>query len=703
MRKLKQLFIALFALVLTAGVTFGIAGLGGSALTAKAEESALDPVEVTLSYKTRNPNVLAFSASNGISSDDAFSGGRTIIVNGEEKTISMNKNSGDALIYFSFTEADSPKDETTSFKIPKGTQLGENTVVKDDVILSIWWRDLNGNPDRVLNVDYGRVITAIDGAITSMSYNNGNFIVNIETGKIIADDAWNNNKFLVDGKKTTINVGPVKDGNDFTTQYYVVIPDSLFGGIDNANEHTVVIPAGTAFGTVYLNNELKFYILGKSIKTETNYTDMKITGIGAKAKQVGSNRWYIELETEEPTTTGKNYVQYGIAKVKVGETDTDIGFYAFGGGLAFYPSFAEDDASEYNGIIPSDFTGKITIPKETLTTGGYSGAIKFTDDFEIAIDKEGNISVYKKYTATIKYGDQSESVTYDVFDRETALAEIETYFEAWKGRHAGEYQLTLPDVLPEENCEYEIKDVYTVTFKNGEDNYKTEKVVSGNKATKPATDPTKESTVSTDYAFDAWYNGDAEWNFETTVTENVTLDAKYTESDRKYSVKIGEAAAEQIAYGSKLTKPETDPTKAMTESKVYTFDGWYNGTTKWDFENDTVKGDVTLVAEFTESARKYNVTIVFAGIEQEQKVIEAKYNEKVDFADLAKDGYTLKLTVGEDEITELTVTGDVTVTATYTAVPVESNKGGCSGAVGMSSFACLGLLACATILRKKKD
>ena len=203
----------------------------------------------------------------------------------------------------------------------------------------------------------------------------------------------------------------------------------------------------------------------------------------------------------------------------------------------------------------------------------------------------------------------------------------------------------------------------------------------------------------------------------------------------KYKVTFDGENETSVAYGEKIQKP-ADPTKESTVSTVYTFDGWYNGETKWNFETDTVSGDVVLIAKYTESDRKYNVTIVFVGIEQNQKIIEAKYNEKIGFANLAKDGYNLKITVGEDEITELTVTGDVTVTATYTKIiPEESTSesasestsatestsstestnasgsdgkeesaaGGCLSAVGFAPVACLGLLACAFVFKKKKD
>ena len=36
----------------------------------------------------------------------------------------------------------------------------------------------------------------------------------------------------------------------------------------------------------------------------------------------------------------------------------------------------------------------------------------------------------------------------------------------------------------------------------------------------------------------------------------------------------------------------------MTVDKVYTFDGWYNGETKWNFDADTVKGDVNITITY---------------------------------------------------------------------------------------------------------
>ncbi len=115
--------------------------------------------------------------------------------------------------------------------------------------------------------------------------------------------------------------------------------------------------------------------------------------------------------------------------------------------------------------------------------------------------------------------------------------------------------------------------------------------------------PTKDSTAEKHFAFKGWIPE------LVAATENATYTANFTETIRKYTVKIGDGEATEAEYGSLLEKPETDPTKEPTVSTVYTFDGWYNGEAKWNFETDTVTGNVTLVAKFDESKRVYKVTV----------------------------------------------------------------------------------------------
>ena len=131
---------------------------------------------------------------------------------------------------------------------------------------------------------------------------------------------------------------------------------------------------------------------------------------------------------------------------------------------------------------------------------------------------------------------------------------------------------------------------YTVTFdSDGGSAVESQYPEKGTKVNEP-TAPTKAS-----HNFLGWYNGKTEWDFENdTVSSNITLKAKwqpiYTVS---FDSNGGSAVEPQyIVDGLKATEP-TEPTKA-----THIFDGWYNGSTKWDFENDTVNSNVTLTAKW---------------------------------------------------------------------------------------------------------
>ena len=656
MRKLKHLLIALFALVLTAGVGLGAAGLDNASVTAKAN-GELTEVTVTYDSIALDRNLFGLKTSAAWTEHGNGAVQQTgVIINGVEREVETCRWGGDDIVYFSIGTADVPEGKTISFKIPAGTVL-DKVVVKEDTIFNV-----SGNGNVVSGV------TEVVGEVESAVQQDGasRYLVYVKANKTVADDAWNNNKFLIDGVETTINVAPSGES------YLVLLPYSLFGeditsSFQIEEEHVFVIPAGTGFGSIVVTNEIKLYIYKASLKATSHLTKVNVTALGDCARQNDGDgnpwRWFIRLTTDV-TLSGEAYANlYGDLTIKVGEEEKTLTAYQSDmGGIVFLDAF---------GAIPADFEGKIVIPAGSETTGGQSGILVFEKEYTFIIHDLA-VKEYKIYTATLNYdGAKIGEVTYDVFDRAAKLEALKNYAETIPAVEHYEFVIeNLPDVLPEENREYNVIKVplkYKVTFDG----------------------------------------------------ENET----------------------SVAYGEKIQKP-ADPTKESTVSTVYTFDGWYNGETKWNFETDTVSGDVALIAKYTESDRKYNVTIVFVGTEQDREVIEAKYNEKIGFANLAKEGYNLKITVGEDEITELTVTGDVTVTATYTKIiPEESTSesasestsatestsstestsatestnasgsdgkeesaaGGCLSAVGFAPVACLGLLACAFVFKKKKD
>ncbi len=131
---------------------------------------------------------------------------------------------------------------------------------------------------------------------------------------------------------------------------------------------------------------------------------------------------------------------------------------------------------------------------------------------------------------------------------------------------------------------------FTVTFDtDGGGEVVAQTVDYNGKATKPA-DPAKDG-----YAFAGWYNGVATFDFETTITADVTLKAHWTIN--AYTVSFNTdggsiVAAQTVDYNGKATKP-ADP-----EKEGYDFAGWYNGETVFDFET-AIKANTTLKAHWT--------------------------------------------------------------------------------------------------------
>ena len=143
---------------------------------------------------------------------------------------------------------------------------------------------------------------------------------------------------------------------------------------------------------------------------------------------------------------------------------------------------------------------------------------------------------------------------------------------------------------------------HAVTFdSDGGSAVTAQNVAHGSPATKPA-NPTRNG-----YEFDGWFSGETEWNFANAITAPITLKAKWA---IVYNVIFdsdggSEIPPQTVRNGNKVTKP-TDPTKTIgsglylgTITGNYTFIGWYNGETLWNFESNTVTAPTTLKARWS--------------------------------------------------------------------------------------------------------
>lgn len=124
-------------------------------------------------------------------------------------------------------------------------------------------------------------------------------------------------------------------------------------------------------------------------------------------------------------------------------------------------------------------------------------------------------------------------------------------------------------------------------------------VPNGSKVTEPT------APSATGYTFGGWYKEAAcanAWTFDAdTVTANTTLYAKWTIN--QYTVTFnanGHGTAPEavvLDYGSVVEKPDD------LSATGYTFGGWYTDDTcktAWNFDSDTITGDITLYAKWTE-------------------------------------------------------------------------------------------------------
>lgn len=133
----------------------------------------------------------------------------------------------------------------------------------------------------------------------------------------------------------------------------------------------------------------------------------------------------------------------------------------------------------------------------------------------------------------------------------------------------------------------EVIGAYTVAFLSDGENTAPPQIRANAPAARPA-DPTKEG-----HTFIGWYNGESEWNFETPVTEKLTLTAKW--QINRYTITFDTAGGSEVApitqdYGTTITAP-ANPTKTG-----YTFAGWDK-----TIPSTMPAGDMTITARWTEN------------------------------------------------------------------------------------------------------
>ena len=155
------------------------------------------------------------------------------------------------------------------------------------------------------------------------------------------------------------------------------------------------------------------------------------------------------------------------------------------------------------------------------------------------------------------------------------------------------------------NHNYNVNGV-VVTYQLNGVNYVTQFLNSGNAATKPA-DP----TAKTGYTFDGWYKADGtKWNFDTDVTENITLAGwQYLPVDNASALE--RAMADNTVDVIRLTK-DIDISSSLTIRRPVTLDlngyvlRYTNTNTAGSVFKIVTGGDLTVIDSRPEVEHKFN-------------------------------------------------------------------------------------------------
>ena len=193
----------------------------------------------------------------------------------------------------------------------------------------------------------------------------------------------------------------------------------------------------------------------------------------------------------------------------------------------------------------------------------------------------------------------------------------------------------------------EVIGAYTVTFQSEGGSEVASQIRANTPAAQPD-NPTKEG-----HTFIGWYNGESEWDFETPVTADLTLTAKW--QINRYTITFDTAGGSEVApitqdYGTTITPPAA-PTRTG-----YTFAGW-------DREIPTAMPaeDMTITARWT--VNQYTITLKPEN-GGEDIVITQDYGTAITApANPTKTGYTF---AGWDKTIPTTMpAGDMTITAQW--------------------------------------
>ena len=228
-----------------------------------------------------------------------------------------------------------------------------------------------------------------------------------------------------------------------------------------------------------------------------------------------------------------------------------------------------------------------------------------------------NLPVSDDYTSgAVAYGTK---ITPPADPTKEGSDEFTYTFKGWFTDNDGINQVTDFGTMADQDVTYyglfgETTNQYKVVWKNEDTVVKEETLDYGKPITVPTEVPTKAEDVGYTYAFNQWVNGDTAWSSDDKVTGDVTYTATYTATPKKYTVTWnvnggnpltdGDYTSGLLDYGTTIKAPV--PTRETVNGRDYVFTGWF--TSDGAPMTDTVRGDVTYIARWTDKAQVLTVT-----------------------------------------------------------------------------------------------
>ena len=303
---------------------------------------------------------------------------------------------------------------------------------------------------------------------------------------------------------------------------------------------------------------------------------------------------------------------------------------------------------------------KAATAQYTYTFAGWSPAVSavtgnatYTATFNSTINKYTVTWVDEDGTTILETDTGVEYGTKPSFDKaeptKAATAQYTYTFAGWAGLTN---ETTVTGDVTFKATYTSTVNKYTVEFVNEDGTVlQSEELEYGATPEYNGTAPTKAATAQYTFTFAGWDKTIAE------VTGNVTYKATYTSTVNNYTVTwIIDGATETQTYAYGATPSHEEPSKTGNAQYTYKFTGWTPAI-------ETVTGNATYTAQFSETVNTYTVTWIIDGNTETQTYAYGATPVHADPTKAADAQYTYTFAGWDKEI--VTVTGDVTYTAEF--------------------------------------